>query len=125
MTEVSEDPRIPTVLEEKITAIWFAFGNDLEKYVRTVREYDAKRDHKTKIFCCCNSVDEALRAANEWKVDVIVAQGKISAYAIRTGVTRTHTNAQVSRLVATEAPTLLPCSTSSLPCAPPSAPTAP
>ena len=76
MTEVSEDPRIPAVLEEKITAIWFAFGNDLEKYVKTVRDYDAKRDHKTKIFMCCNSVEEALRAANEWKVDVIVAQGQ-------------------------------------------------
>ncbi|GJE86732.1 nitronate monooxygenase [Phanerochaete sordida] len=75
MTEASEDPRIPTVLEEKVTAVWFAFGNDLLKYINTVREYDAKRAHKTKIFCCCNSVDEALRAANEWKVDVIVAQG--------------------------------------------------
>lgn len=75
MTEVSEDPRIPAVLEEKITAIWFAFGNNLDKHVNTVREYDAKREHKTKIFVCCNSVDEAIRAANVWKVDVIVAQG--------------------------------------------------
>lgn len=83
MTEVSEDPRIPTVLEEKITAIWFAFGNDLEKYIKTVREYDAKREHKTKIFCCCNSVDEALRAANEWNVDVIVAQGMLLRFSTR------------------------------------------
>lgn len=78
MTEVSEDPRIPAVLEEKVQAVWFAFGNDLEKYIKTVREYDAKREHKTKIFCCCNSVDEAIRAANEWKVDVIVAQGMLN-----------------------------------------------
>lgn len=76
MTEVSEDPRIEVVLAEKPTAVWFAFGNDLHQYVKKVREYDAKREHQTKIFVCCNSVDEALVAANEWGVDVIVAQGE-------------------------------------------------
>ena len=75
MTEASEDPRIPSVLEEKPTVVWFAFGNDLFKYIQQVRDYDAKREHKTKIFCCVNSVEEAKRAANEWKVDVLVVQG--------------------------------------------------
>ncbi|KIP06299.1 hypothetical protein PHLGIDRAFT_91047 [Phlebiopsis gigantea 11061_1 CR5-6] len=75
MTEASEDPRIPAILEEKVAAVWFAFGNDLYKYIQTVRDFDAKREHKTKIFCCCNSVDEAIRAANEWKVDILVLQG--------------------------------------------------
>ncbi|KAF7794052.1 hypothetical protein EIP86_005180 [Pleurotus ostreatoroseus] len=75
MTEVSEDPRIPAVLDEKPVAVWFAFGEDLSKYVATVRAYQAKRDFKSKIFVCCNSVEEAQIAANEWKVDVIVAQG--------------------------------------------------
>ena len=84
MTEVSEDPRIPAVLEEKVAAVWFAFGNDLEKYIKAVREYDAKREHKTKIFCCCNSVDEALRAVNEWKVDIVVAQGTSCVISYRT-----------------------------------------
>jgi nitronate monooxygenase len=74
-TEVSESPRIPAVLEEKPKAIWFAFGDDLEKYVRYVREYDAKRAHKTLVIVCVNTVEEAVRAANEWKVDVIAAQG--------------------------------------------------
>ncbi|THG93971.1 hypothetical protein EW026_g7399 [Hermanssonia centrifuga] len=75
MTEASEDPRIGAVLDEKPTAVWFAFGNDLGKYVATVRAHDAKRAHKTKVFVCCNSVEEALIATNEWKADVLVAQG--------------------------------------------------
>ncbi|KDR84325.1 hypothetical protein GALMADRAFT_111598 [Galerina marginata CBS 339.88] len=75
ITEVSEDPRLPALLEEKPVAIWLAFGVDLGKYVRQIREYDAKREHKTVIFTIVNSVDDALRAANEWKVDVIVVQG--------------------------------------------------
>lgn len=74
MTEPSDDPRIPTILAEKPEAIWFAFG-DLGKYIKVVHEYDAKRDHKTKIFAICNSAADALKAANEWKVDVVVAQG--------------------------------------------------
>jgi len=74
-TEVSDDPRIYAILNEKPVAIWFAFGVDLGKYIAQVREYDAKREHKTIIFVIVNSVDGALRAANEWKVDVIVAQG--------------------------------------------------
>lgn len=75
MTEASEDPRIPAVLAEKPTVVWFAFGNDLFKYISQVREIDSKREHKTKIFCCVNSLEEAKRAANEWKVDVLVVQG--------------------------------------------------
>jgi len=75
MTEASDDHRIPTILDEVPVAIWFAFGVDLGKYVAQVRAYDAKREHKTLIFVIVNSVTEALRAANDWKVDVIVAQG--------------------------------------------------
>ena len=41
MTEGSDDPRIPTILEEMPEAIWFAFG-DLGKYIKRVHEYDAK-----------------------------------------------------------------------------------
>ncbi|KAF5329909.1 hypothetical protein D9758_018254 [Tetrapyrgos nigripes] len=75
MTESSDDPRISAVLKEKPQALWFAFGDDLGKYIAQVREYDSKRDHKTVIFVMVNSSEEAIRAANEWKVDVIVAQG--------------------------------------------------
>ncbi|KAG6872179.1 hypothetical protein C0995_012244, partial [Termitomyces sp. Mi166 len=75
MTEASDDPRINAILEEKPVAIWFAFGDDLGKYVAQVRGFDAKREHKTIIFVMVHSVEAALRAAHEWKVDVIVAQG--------------------------------------------------
>ena len=75
MTEASEDPRIPAVLAEKVQAVWFAFANDLGKHIKTVQNYDAKRAHKTKIFVIVNSLDEAKRAANEWKVDALVVQG--------------------------------------------------
>lgn len=75
MTESSDDPRLNVILEEQPQVIWFAFGVDLGKYVAQVRAYDAKRDHKTLVFVIVNSVEEALRAANEWKVDVLVVQG--------------------------------------------------
>jgi len=74
-TEVSDSPRIPAFLEELPTAIWFAFGNDLGKYVRAVREYESDREHKTKVFVMVHSVEQAVVAANDWKVDVLVVQG--------------------------------------------------
>jgi len=74
ITEVSDKPCLPVFLEELPTAIWFAFGNDLGKYVRQVREYDSTREHKTRIFVMVHSVEQAL-VAHEWKVDVIVVQG--------------------------------------------------
>ena len=81
-TESSDDPRLPAVLEEMPSVIWFAFGTDLGKYISQVRTYDAKRSHQTLIFVIVNSVEEAQRAATEWKVDCIVVQG--------TSFTRTH-----------------------------------
>ncbi|KAF8982011.1 2-nitropropane dioxygenase [Cyathus striatus] len=75
MTEVSDDPRLEVILEEKPAAIWLAFGVDLGKYVAQIRAYDTKRNHKTTIFVMVNSVENALKAKDEWKVDVIVAQG--------------------------------------------------
>ncbi|KAF9003875.1 hypothetical protein BDQ17DRAFT_1355065 [Cyathus striatus] len=75
MTEGSDDPRLEVILNEKPAAIWLAFGVDLGKYVAKIRDFDAKRNHKTPIFVMVNSVEGALKAKNEWKVDVIVAQG--------------------------------------------------
>jgi len=74
-TELSDDPRILPVLDELPAAVWFAFGNDLGKYIAQVHEHDAKRAHKTIIFVIVNSVADAQHAANEWKVDVLVVQG--------------------------------------------------
>lgn len=72
----ASDPRLTTVLDKAPVAIWLAFGSDLGKYVAQVRAHDATRDHKTLVFVNVNTVDEALRAANEWKVDVLVVQGR-------------------------------------------------
>jgi nitronate monooxygenase len=74
-TEVSDDPRIPRVLEQMPMAIWFAFGENMGKYVAQVRAFDAKRTHKTIVFVLVNTLAEAEVAVNEWKVDVLVAQG--------------------------------------------------
>ena len=74
-TEPSADPRLTAVLDEKPAAIWLAFGVDLGKYVAQIRKYDEGREHKTIIFVIVSSVEAARRAAEEWGVDVLVAQG--------------------------------------------------
>ena len=69
--------KIALALEARVVAIWFAFGNDLGKWIEFVRKYDNGRSvpHKTLIFVIVNSVEEAVRAAEQWKVDVLVVQG--------------------------------------------------
>ncbi|CAL1712603.1 unnamed protein product [Somion occarium] len=69
------EERIVAVLEERPVAVWLAFGDHLERYARIVQEYDAKHGRKTFIFTIINTVAEALRAANEWKVDALIVQG--------------------------------------------------
>ncbi|KAJ7453919.1 2-nitropropane dioxygenase [Mycena galericulata] len=76
-----EKPKSPVVellsiaLEHNVKAVWFAFGEDLGRWIRFVREHDARAGKKTIIFVQISTVKEALVAANEWKVDCIVAQG--------------------------------------------------
>ncbi|KAK0477575.1 Nitronate monooxygenase-domain-containing protein [Armillaria novae-zelandiae] len=67
LTESSDDPRLVRVLEELPKAVWFAFGDDLGDYIAQVRAYDRKRNFKTLVYVIVNSVEEALRATNEWK----------------------------------------------------------
>ncbi|KAF9267166.1 2-nitropropane dioxygenase [Marasmius fiardii PR-910] len=74
-TDLTKDPRVEKALSEKPKAIWLAFGDDSFKYVKMVKDFDARRDHRTLIFVIVNSVDDALRAANEWKVDGLIVQG--------------------------------------------------
>jgi nitronate monooxygenase len=78
ISEASENPCIPAFLDELPTAIWFAFGSNLEKHIQTVRRHQADKEHKTKVFVSVNTLEEALTAAHEWKVDVIALQGQIS-----------------------------------------------
>lgn len=78
-----ETPNSPTVellsiaLESRVQAVWFAFGENLGRWVQFVRERDAELadGHKTIVFTQISSVEEAKKAIDEWKVDVVVAQG--------------------------------------------------
>ncbi|KAJ8690741.1 hypothetical protein PTI98_012145 [Pleurotus ostreatus] len=77
ITEALDEPLIHVALAEKPKALWFAFGPNMGRHIQSVRDYDAKRSdgHKTLVFAIVSSVEMALKAANEWGVDVLVAQG--------------------------------------------------
>ena len=68
---------IDVVIENNVRAIWLAFGNDLHRWVEYIRTSprNARARHRPLIFIQATSVEEAFVAANEWNVDVIVAQG--------------------------------------------------
>nr|VWO94627.1 N/A [Ganoderma boninense] len=63
-------------IENNVQAIWLAFGTDIHRWIQHVRtsSANARAHHKPLIFVQVTSVEEALVAANEWKVDAIVAQ---------------------------------------------------
>ncbi|KAI0731234.1 2-nitropropane dioxygenase [Earliella scabrosa] len=69
--------KIDALLEANVQAFWLAFGNDLHRWIQYARTSPAntRSPYKPLIFVQVTSVEEALRAANEWKADVIVAQG--------------------------------------------------
>ncbi|KAI0710923.1 2-nitropropane dioxygenase [Earliella scabrosa] len=71
---------IDVVLESNVQALWLAFGNDVRRWIEYARTSSANAlsSHKPLIFVQVTSVEEALLAANEWKADVIVAQGNES-----------------------------------------------
>jgi nitronate monooxygenase len=68
---------LPIALENNVQAIWFAFGENLGRWIQLVRDHDSRvgKDKKTLIFVQISTVKEALVATNEWTVDCIVAQG--------------------------------------------------
>lgn len=67
-------------LSNRVQAIWLAFGNSIDRWIAHIRSYDARsgRERKTLIFVQVSSVKEALIAIQDWKVDVLVAQGSES-----------------------------------------------
>ncbi|KAI0372799.1 2-nitropropane dioxygenase [Pilatotrama ljubarskyi] len=67
-------------LESRVQAIWLSFGNDLYRWIQYIRNSPAcaHTAYKPLIFVQVTSVEEAIRAVNEWKVDVIVVQGNES-----------------------------------------------
>ncbi|KZP26653.1 2-nitropropane dioxygenase [Athelia psychrophila] len=76
-----EKPNAPALellsiaLKRRVQAIWLAFGENLGQWVEFVRKHDAETGHKTIVFVQVSSTDDAKKAMNEWKADVIVAQG--------------------------------------------------
>jgi nitronate monooxygenase len=74
------DVLLSAALDNHVQAIWLAFGNNIHDWIKFVRNYDAehKRVRPTTIFVQVSSVEEALVASDQWKVDVLVAQGNES-----------------------------------------------
>ncbi|KAI0349637.1 NPD-domain-containing protein [Trametes cingulata] len=68
---------IDVALENNVQAIWLAFGVDLYRWLHYIRTSPAnsRSAHKPLIFIQATSLQEALVAVNDWKVDVIIAQG--------------------------------------------------
>lgn len=86
--EEAQSPHVALLelaLENGVRAIWLSFGEDLGRWVEHVRSHDEKhgKTPKTLIFVQVNSVDEALLAAQTWKVDVIVAQGIVHTHLLQ------------------------------------------
>ncbi|PIL25035.1 hypothetical protein GSI_12923 [Ganoderma sinense ZZ0214-1] len=75
--EDSAKQLLDITIENNVQAIWLAFGTDIHRWIQHVRtsSANARAHHKPLIFVQVTSVEEALVAANEWKVDAIVAQG--------------------------------------------------
>ena len=65
---------IDIALESNVRALWFSFGKDIFRWITYARTSPAKKEQPL-IFVQVTSVEEALLAANQWKADVIVAQG--------------------------------------------------
>ena len=64
-------------LEAEVRAIWLAFGEDIGQWIAFIRTHDRNSGTigSVKIFVQVSTVEDALQATNEWKADVIVAQG--------------------------------------------------
>jgi nitronate monooxygenase len=82
----SSDVDLLTVaLENRVKAVWFAFGDHTSRWVQFVRDHDQKAggDCKTVVFVQISSLDEAHVAIRDWRVDVIVAQGSVCPSPLR------------------------------------------
>ncbi len=66
---------LDAALENNVQAIWLAFGNNMGQWVNYIREKNQRDGQKTLVFVQVNSLAEALVAVNEWKTDVLIAQG--------------------------------------------------
>lgn len=65
---------LSVALDNNVQAVWLSFGVKLQQWINFIRDKERTRG-VTKIFVQVTSVEEALVAINDWKADVIVAQG--------------------------------------------------
>ena len=65
---------LSVTLDNNVRAVWFSFGPDLNKWIRYIRDNE-RNPGATTVFVQVSSVEEALVAIHDWKVDVVVAQG--------------------------------------------------
>ncbi|KAG6890298.1 hypothetical protein C0995_009504 [Termitomyces sp. Mi166 len=75
-----ERPDVPAhdllsvALNNNVRAVWLSFGAQLHSWIEFIRKSECKPG-ATKIIIQVNSVKEALVAVQDWKADVVVAQG--------------------------------------------------
>ncbi|KAL4062465.1 2-nitropropane dioxygenase [Scleroderma citrinum] len=79
-TVAEAEDMLNAALDNNVQAMWLAFGVRLSEWIRYIRTYDNihRRSSPTLIFVQVASVEEALVAIKNWKVDVVVAQGNES-----------------------------------------------
>ncbi|KAK1227227.1 hypothetical protein PQX77_009861 [Marasmius sp. AFHP31] len=72
------DDIITLGLANNVQALWFSFGNDLEKYVKFVREHPMGKE--TAVFVLASTIAEGKSIIQDWKFkpDVLVCQGNES-----------------------------------------------
>lgn len=66
---------INLLFEQRVQAVWLSFGNNLAQWIEYIRAQSQQSGHPIFIFVVVSSPAESQRAINEWKADVIVAQG--------------------------------------------------
>jgi nitronate monooxygenase len=74
VTRGSAHDYLSVALDNNVQAVWFSYGADLKGWIQYIRDNE-RHPGATTIFVQVTSVEEALVAINDWKVDVVVAQG--------------------------------------------------
>ncbi|KAF5336008.1 hypothetical protein D9611_006237 [Ephemerocybe angulata] len=99
---------INLLFEQRVQAVWLSFGNNLAQWIEYIRAQSQQSGHPIFIFVVVSSPAESQRAINEWKADVIVAQGKHTPFISKqTALTHQLFNVTPSNPPTTPIPTLL------------------
>ncbi|KAG6891617.1 hypothetical protein C0992_002656 [Termitomyces sp. T32_za158] len=65
---------LSVALDNNVRAVWLSFGTQLHSWIDFIRKSERKPG-TTKILVQVNSVKEALVAVQDWKADIVIAQG--------------------------------------------------